>query len=343
MKISVALCTYNGSAYLGEQLTSLAGQTVPPFELVVCDDGSTDNTLQLIQSFSRRAPFPVRLHVNPENLQFTGNFLEAASLCEGDAIAFCDQDDFWEPEKLELCSREMATRAADLLVHEGRVIDATGRRVAARIPDLAHPPTRLTEAPFDQAAKGFAMLVRRAVIHRFMAAWDWADYLNLKRQHGAPLGHDLLLYAGCLERGTISFLRQELVRYRIHEYNLTASGAITRPRLSRLQSFFSKITFDPSRYERPGLKWAAEAQFLRRYLERCLPASFAGLQRLQEYCETKSQLWCRRADLYDRNRGRLDRLRQFGHLLGSGAYLPDRTPTLGLRGLSKDVLVTLLI
>jgi glycosyltransferase involved in cell wall biosynthesis len=343
VKISVALCCYNGSAYLGEQLASLEWQTVRPSEVVVCDDGSTDDTLRLVENFSRRVPFPVRTHVNQENLQFTGNFLKAASLCTGDIIAFCDQDDIWEPEKLERCAHAMALEAADLLVHEGRVVVATGRRTAARIPDFSHAPDRLTEPPFEHAAKGFAMLVRREVIGRFMAAWDWADYLNLKRQHGAPLGHDLLLYATCLGQGKTTFLRQELVRYRIHEHNLTATEVTTRSRFSRLLSFFSKITFDPSRYARPGRKWAAEAEFLGRYLERCSPASVPGLQRLREYCEIKSYLWSRRAGLYERERGRLDRSGRFMNLLVSGGYRPSRTPTLGLRGLAKDALVTLFL
>ena len=342
MKISVALCSYNGSPYLSEQLASLEYQSLRPSELVVCDDGSTDNTLQLIDYFSRRVSFPVRTYVNQENLQFTGNFLRAASLCTGDIIAFCDQDDIWETKKLERCAHAIAIEAADLLVHEGRVVDATGRRTAVRIPDLAHAPDHLTEPPYDHAAKGFAMLVRREVISRFMAAWDWADYLNLKRQHGAPLGHDLLLYAACLRKGKITFLRKELVRYRVHEHNLTATEAITRPRFSRLLSFVSKLTFDPSKYARPGRKWGAEAEFLGRYLKRCSPASAPGLQRLREYCKIKSHLWGRRAELYDRSQDRRDRLRRFKQMLGSGAYLPNRTPTLGLRGLTKDALVTLL-
>jgi glycosyltransferase involved in cell wall biosynthesis len=99
---SVALCTYNGARFLGAQLASLAAQTRPPAELVVCDDRSTDETARVVRDFASGAPFPVRLHVNERNLGSTQNFAKAIGLCEGELIALCDQDDVWSPRKLEL-------------------------------------------------------------------------------------------------------------------------------------------------------------------------------------------------------------------------------------------------
>ena len=64
MKFSVAMCTYNGARFLREQLDSIAAQTRPPDELVVCDDRSTDGTTAVVEAFAASAPFPVRLHVN---------------------------------------------------------------------------------------------------------------------------------------------------------------------------------------------------------------------------------------------------------------------------------------
>jgi glycosyltransferase involved in cell wall biosynthesis len=100
LSISIALCTYNGEKYLQEQLDSFLQQTRLPDELVVCDDGSQDATVAILQDFAARAPFPVRLSINPENLGFSKNFERAISLCEGDIIAISDQDDEWLPEKL---------------------------------------------------------------------------------------------------------------------------------------------------------------------------------------------------------------------------------------------------
>jgi glycosyltransferase involved in cell wall biosynthesis len=101
VKISIALATYNGERFLQEQLDSLAAQTLRPCELVVGDDGSTDGTLEILERFAERVPFPVHIQRNPANLGFADNFLATAGRCSGDFIAFSDQDDVWLPRKLE--------------------------------------------------------------------------------------------------------------------------------------------------------------------------------------------------------------------------------------------------
>jgi glycosyltransferase involved in cell wall biosynthesis len=98
--VSVALCTYNGERYLPELLESLVTQERLPSEVVVCDDGSTDRTVDLLRSFADTAPFPVRIDVNERNLGTTKNFELAMSRCDADLIALCDQDDIWMPKKL---------------------------------------------------------------------------------------------------------------------------------------------------------------------------------------------------------------------------------------------------
>jgi glycosyltransferase involved in cell wall biosynthesis len=108
LKISVALCMYQGSAWIQEQLASVAAQTRPPDEVVVCDDASHDDGCALVRAFAARAPFPVRLYENPGNLGFVKNFERAIGLCSGDVIALCDQDDVWAPKKLETLERAFA-------------------------------------------------------------------------------------------------------------------------------------------------------------------------------------------------------------------------------------------
>jgi glycosyltransferase involved in cell wall biosynthesis len=101
LRISVAMCTYNGSLYLGEQLRSIGAQDLPPTELVVCDDGSTDDTLRLLREFAAEAPFPVRVEVNEARLGPGRNFEKAIGICRGDIIVLSDQDDIWKPCKVK--------------------------------------------------------------------------------------------------------------------------------------------------------------------------------------------------------------------------------------------------
>ena len=101
MKLSIAMCTFNGGDFLKQQLDSFLDQTLLPGELVICDDGSTDDSMLIIEEFSVHAPFPVQLHINSKNLGSTKNFEKAISLCTGDIIALADQDDVWYPHKLQ--------------------------------------------------------------------------------------------------------------------------------------------------------------------------------------------------------------------------------------------------
>ncbi len=99
--LSVALCTYNGEKYIIEQLDSIAGQSVTVDEVVICDDVSTDNTVKLVQDYTFTAPYNIRLFRNEINLGSNRNFEKALSLCNGDIIFLCDQDDVWMPHKVE--------------------------------------------------------------------------------------------------------------------------------------------------------------------------------------------------------------------------------------------------
>ena len=124
MKFSVAMCTYNGAPFLREQLDSIAAQTRPPDELVVCDDRSTDGTTAVVEEFAAAAPFPVRLHVNERNLGSTKNFERAVALSTGDLIALADQDDVWLPEKLRLSEEALAAGPrVGLVFTDAEVVD----------------------------------------------------------------------------------------------------------------------------------------------------------------------------------------------------------------------------
>lgn len=98
--ISVALATYNGDRYLPDFLDSLLRQEILPAELIVCDDCSEDGTITTLESFTKKAPFAVKVFRNPTRLGVTRNFSRAISLCSSEFIALADQDDVWLACKL---------------------------------------------------------------------------------------------------------------------------------------------------------------------------------------------------------------------------------------------------
>ena len=141
MQISVAMCTYNGARYLSEQLDSIRRQSLPPDELIVTDDGSTDDTGAIIQDFAATAPFAVRFIVNERNLGPAANFEKAIRLCRGDWIALCDQDDAWYPDKLLLLSQVIeADPSLGGVFSDATLMDETSRIFDRRLWDQVQYP-----------------------------------------------------------------------------------------------------------------------------------------------------------------------------------------------------------
>ncbi len=122
------MATYNGARYLGEQLDSLLSQTVPFEELIICDDCSNDNTLEILERYAKN-DHRIKIYVNEKNLGFNKNFQKAIGLCEGVYIALCDQDDIWLPNHLKVLS-ELLDSGAWLGVGGTKFIDVNGNSLS---------------------------------------------------------------------------------------------------------------------------------------------------------------------------------------------------------------------
>jgi len=143
MKMSVALCTYNGADFLPAQLASIAAQSRPPDEIVICDDASTDETRTLLESYAATSPVPVSLHFAEENVGVVKNFERAIALCTGDVIALSDQDDVWRNDKLELIEKTFSqSPSAGLVFSDAEIVDENlnplGRRMWDEVGFDAH-------------------------------------------------------------------------------------------------------------------------------------------------------------------------------------------------------------
>lgn len=98
--VSVVICTYNGKAFLSQQLDSILGQTYENIEIIIADDRSTDGTPDLIGKYADLDP-RIRFYINETNLGYNRNFETAFSKANGGLIAVCDQDDIWKKNKIE--------------------------------------------------------------------------------------------------------------------------------------------------------------------------------------------------------------------------------------------------
>lgn len=127
MKISIALCTCNGSKYLIDQLESLKNQTLQADEIVVCDDGSTDNTIEILNRY--KDILNIKIFINEVNLGVTKNFEKAISLCTGDIIFLCDQDDIWEKDKIEKMSKIFDDKQIGIAFCNGKLINEENKQI----------------------------------------------------------------------------------------------------------------------------------------------------------------------------------------------------------------------
>ena len=144
LRVSVVMTTYNGAVHLREQLDSLAAQTRPPDELVVCDDGSTDATPEILAAFAGAAGFPVRVHRNAVNLGADQNFSHALSLADGDVLFCCDQDDAWDAGKLAAVAAIFeASPEVGMVLNDAEVADDALRPTGATLwQSLGFTPAR---------------------------------------------------------------------------------------------------------------------------------------------------------------------------------------------------------
>lgn len=224
--ISVAMCTYNGGTYLSEQLSSIAGQTVPVDELIICDDRSKDNTVEILKSFAANSSFPVYIHVNEENLGSTRNFEKCLSLCKGDIIFLCDQDDKWREDKVE---KQVAYLNANpdkdavfsdaLMINDDSV--PTGQTIWEEIEFDRTGQNKWKEGkPHEILFNGFVvtgatLAIRKSCLERLMPF----------PTHVPDLIHDAWIAMVLSLENKIDFIADTLISYRIHSSQQVGFGS----------------------------------------------------------------------------------------------------------------------
>jgi glycosyltransferase involved in cell wall biosynthesis len=214
MKLSVALCTYNGERFLGEQLRSLATQLRPPDELVVCDDASADSTPVILEQFSRECPFSIRVERNTANIGIAANFSKAISLCTGDVILTCDQDDIWHSNKLAAIQHELDRRPdAGLVFSDAVRIDEQGAVLRDSLwCTLAVSPLELQQL---ESGDGVKTLCRRNIVTGATLAFpsQWRDLVL-----PVPAGwiHDAWIVLLISAVSPVVAIREPLIQYRQH-------------------------------------------------------------------------------------------------------------------------------
>lgn len=221
--ISIAMCTCNGEKYISDQLISLAGQSCPPDELIICDDLSQDKTVSVIREFMRKSSLNIRLYQNQERLGIVRNFAQALSLCQGEYIGFADQDDVWLPDKLKLSLKRLleveTAKSVPCLVHTDlQVVDSSLRLLAPSFFQLAG----LRPLAGDEGLKN--LLVQNYTTGCTMLFNQAAKRIILPLPETAFMHDWWSSLAVAAAGGRIAFVSAPTVLYRQHSDNALGTG-----------------------------------------------------------------------------------------------------------------------
>jgi len=255
MKISVALCTFNGEKYLKEQLQSFAAQTRLPDEVVVCDDCSSDKTVKIIRDFAACASFPVRLYANETNLRSTKNFEKAISLCEGDIILLSDQDDVWHKNKLEKFTDAFEIdEQVGLVFCDGELVDEN--LISLNISSWQALQFDKKKQNLVKNGDGLAVILDGNVVSGCMMAFraKYKDLLLPIPNDIQGVIHDHWIALLMLTVAKVNLIPERLVKYRQHSGQQLGMSIITKTPVGLREKIALKPDFQVQQFKLEDLK-----------------------------------------------------------------------------------------
>lgn len=210
--LSVCMATYNGAQTVAKQLTSILNQLTPNDEVLIVDDHSTDQTVTLLRHLAAGSQVPVRLAVNAKNLGPIKSFAKALQQAQGELVFLADQDDIWFADKVEQMYRAFEQQQADLLVHDGVVLDQAGQQIAASWNHYHH--NRLPQTVASNLVKnGYTGAMMAISQHLLRQALPFPPKIEM---------HDQWLFLVAKRyHAKIVVLRQPLMAYVRHGDNVT--------------------------------------------------------------------------------------------------------------------------
>lgn len=223
MKISVIMATFNGEEVIFSQLETLKNQSLQPDEVLIFDDASSDQTVNIITEFINKNQLASRwhLHCNEQNIGYCNNFRQAAMQAKGDLLFFADQDDLWRPEKIEWMA-EIMQNNQEIELLAGQFSSFEGKEpVIKEIPALERRNDQIKQIPFSQEnmylrSVGCTMAVRRSFMAEIAPFWydQWAQ--------------DEIVWKLSLCRGSGYLLDYPVIYRRFHEKNTSGKKMHTR-------------------------------------------------------------------------------------------------------------------
>lgn len=213
--ISVALCTYNGERYIRKQIKSILNQTMKVDEIVVCDDGSTDNTLDIIERMKTGTSVDIRIYRNEKNLGPAKNFQQAINLCRGDIIFLSDQDDVWMPKKVATIIQYFELHPSTYVVFtDGYLTD--GNSIIGSLWQCFGITPNAQKAIDDGFGIELFAYENRATGATMAVRGTFEPLKKITTYCHADIIHDGALAMMALNSNQLGYIPEKLINYRIH-------------------------------------------------------------------------------------------------------------------------------
>lgn len=211
----VIVCTYNGSEYIVEQLESIVAQSIQPQKIIICDDGSTDDTLDLINRFSESTPVMIEIHcrtIGRKGVSY--NFMYGLSFFSSEFVFLSDQDDIWDEKKVLMYKNiaETAPKHTPLLIYSDALLVDKSLNVINR-------SFLSSERLLRKENDSFKNLIFQNVIQGATVMIN-KNFINRIKYNDNMVMHDWWLGLIAASLGNIYFIPEPLIKYRQHANNL---------------------------------------------------------------------------------------------------------------------------
>lgn len=224
LRIEVILCTYNGAAFIAEQIETIFDQHTQVDLISVYDDQSKDETVNIVRRIvaARQGARPlIRLRINEANLGYASNFASAIAAAEGDVIFLCDQDDRWRADKVSVAMELLQATRADMVFSDGVLVDSAGQKLSngTVLANYGLDASQLHKFGRDP----ISYLVRRNYINGAAMAIR-RDAAKAALPVPSVMPHDYWLAIWCALHGGIVASAETLYEYRQHGGNAIGVG-----------------------------------------------------------------------------------------------------------------------
>jgi glycosyltransferase involved in cell wall biosynthesis len=225
MAVSVCLATYNGADFIGEQMQSILEQLDADDEVIVVDDGSADDTVDIVRSFGDAR---VRICLNEQNRGVNATFARAMTLATKEVVFLSDQDDIWTPDRKRVMLELFCDPRVDVVAGNHCLIDRNGAPLPGSLaPDLNAKDSRA-------ALRNLARIFRGKQNYYGCAMAFRRSALDMILPYPAAMEcHDIWIGMVGIASGSIAHLERNVLLHRVHGDNVSI---VRRPIWKKLAS-----------------------------------------------------------------------------------------------------------